>query len=320
MVLVSAYHEIDTVLVEQRHPLLADPEVCAIELVSRRDGDLVHAHHDPVDIMITTGSGQLLFQPGLLSALRIAPDVRITTVLVRDIVIGKAYRDHRAHGECVPKPAGYIRLTGCLRHREVGLIGLIPDRSIAEFVLVVAGRGHPGTVAGAAAVVLPEIPPGPYPIFGHIGVAEITVEQVKQWLQPLHAKRRSGSCRRAKIVVHIWRFLDRYTLGGLVPLAQGRRGLIPKAGEREPRAAARSGSERAELRRSTLVGYPVQISGVGPQLADFRMRGVDNLAGLGVGVTGLRSLDHALELAIESPEHHTWVANGLQRVPGHHHL
>src|SRR5215469_572228 len=320
MVLVSAYHEVDTVLVEQRHPFLADPEVCAIELVSRRDGDLVHTHYDPIDIMIAAGDGQLSFQPGSLSARRITPDVRVAAVLVRDIIVGKADHPHRSDRECIPKPAGCSRLTGCFRHREIGLIGLIPDRPIAEFVLVVAGRGHPGTVAGAAAVVLPKIPPGTYPIFGHIGVAEIAIEQVKQWLQALHAKRCSGSCRRAEIVVHIWRFVDRYTLGGLVPLAQGRRGLIPKAGEREPRAAARSGSERAELRRSTLVGYPVQISGVGPQLADFRMIGVDNLARLGVGVTGLRSLDHALELAIESPEHHTWVANGLQRVPGHHHL
>jgi hypothetical protein len=40
VVLVSTHHEVDAVLVEQRHPFLADPEVRAIELVSRRDGDL----------------------------------------------------------------------------------------------------------------------------------------------------------------------------------------------------------------------------------------------------------------------------------------
>src|SRR6516165_4542724 len=225
--------------------------------------------------MIATGSGQLLFQPGLLSALRIAADVRITTVLVRDIVIGKADYARRADGECIPKPAGYIRLTGCLRHREVGLIGLIADRSIAEFVLVVTGRGHPGTVAGAAAVVLPKIPPGTYPIFGHIGVTEIAVEQVKQWLHPLHAERGIGSRRRAEIVIHIRRLRDRYALGRLVPLAQGRRGLIAEASEGELRATPRGGSERAEHRFSAVVECPVQIRGVVPQLSDFRMIRID---------------------------------------------
>ena len=64
MVMVPAYHEVDAVLIKQRDPLLADTEVCTD--VGRRNGNLVHAHHDPVDIMITTGRGQLLFQPGFL--------------------------------------------------------------------------------------------------------------------------------------------------------------------------------------------------------------------------------------------------------------
>jgi len=53
-VLVSANHEIDAVFVEQWDPLLTDPEVCAVEHIGRRDGDLMHTHHDPVDIMIAT--------------------------------------------------------------------------------------------------------------------------------------------------------------------------------------------------------------------------------------------------------------------------
>jgi hypothetical protein len=75
--LVSTHHEIDAVFVEQWHPFLADAEVCAIELVNRRDGDLVHAHHDPIDVIGAAGGGQLLFQPGVLSAFRIAPDIGV---------------------------------------------------------------------------------------------------------------------------------------------------------------------------------------------------------------------------------------------------
>src|ERR1700726_4714513 len=50
------------------------------------------------------------------------------------------------------------------------------------------------------------------------------------------------------------------------------------------------------------------------------MMGVDNLAGLRVGVTGRLRLDRLLELAVETPEKDTRIADGLQRVPGHHHL
>src|ERR1700722_6735172 len=50
------------------------------------------------------------------------------------------------------------------------------------------------------------------------------------------------------------------------------------------------------------------------------MMGVDNLAGLRVGVTGRLRLDRLLELAVETPEQNTRIADGLQRVPGHHHL
>src|SRR5262249_39293409 len=148
----------------------------AIEFVDRRDGDLVHAHNDPIDIMVAAGASQLLFQPGLLRALRIAPDIRVAAVLIRDVVIGKADHAHRADSEGVPQPTGDIRLARGLRQRKVGLISLIPDRSVAELVLVVSSRRHPRALAGAEAVVLPEIPPGPYPVLGDIGVAEIAVE------------------------------------------------------------------------------------------------------------------------------------------------
>src|SRR5208283_966424 len=96
--------------------------------------------------------------------------------------------------------------------------------------------------------------------------------------------------------------------------------LITKAGEREWRAATRGGAERRELRLGAVVEGPVQIRGVGPQSTDLRVIGVDNLTGLCIGVAGRLGLDRLLERAIETPEHDTGVANGLQRVPGHYHL
>ena len=60
--------------------------------------------------------------------------------------------------------------------------------------------------------------------------------------------------------------------------------------------------------------------GVGPQSTDLRVIGVDNLAGLCIGVAGRLGLDRLLERAIETPEHDKGIANGLQRVPGHYHL
>ncbi|MGC2077007.1 MAG: hypothetical protein WA728_13435 [Xanthobacteraceae bacterium] len=50
---VRTPQNIDAVFVEQRTPLLADAKVRAIELLNRRDCDLVHAHDDPIDIAIT---------------------------------------------------------------------------------------------------------------------------------------------------------------------------------------------------------------------------------------------------------------------------
>src|SRR5258708_40239617 len=100
--------------------------------------------------MIAAGRSQLLFQPGLLSPSRIAPDVGIAAVLVADVVVGDADHAHGAGGESVPKPTRHIRLASRFRHPEVGLISLIPDRSITHLVLVLARRRHPGTVTGPA--------------------------------------------------------------------------------------------------------------------------------------------------------------------------
>ena len=78
--------------------------------------------------------------------------------------------------------------------------------------------------------------------------------------------------------------------------------------------------ERTEFRVGAVVHGPVQINEVGPQLIELRMIGVDDLAGLGIGVTNFSGIDGLLELAIETAEHHAGISNRLQRVPEHHHL
>src|SRR5262249_22963003 len=155
-----------------------------------------------------------------------------------------------------------IGLIGRRRQREVGLVGLIADLAIAEFVLVVAGRWHPGTVTSAAAIVLPEIPPGPHPVIGDIGVTEIPIEQMKQRPQPLHAKRGVARRRRTTVVIHVWGGRYCRARGRHVPPAQGRRTLITEAGERERDPALWGGAEGAEPRRSALMQRTIQISGV----------------------------------------------------------
>jgi hypothetical protein len=51
VVLVPGQHQVDPVSVEQRQPLPPDPEVGAVEV---RGGhrDLMHEHHDPVDVVV----------------------------------------------------------------------------------------------------------------------------------------------------------------------------------------------------------------------------------------------------------------------------
>jgi hypothetical protein len=115
----------------------------------------------------------------------------------------------------------------------------------------------------AAAVVLPEIPPGPHPVLGEIGITEIAVEQMEQGLQPLHAERGVCRRRRAEIVIHERRIRYRHPGGQQVFLAQRRRALIAETGEGERRATARSGVEGAEFRVGAVMHRPVQIDEVG---------------------------------------------------------
>src|SRR5581483_1493046 len=132
-------------------------------------------------------------------------------------------------------------------------------RPVAELVLMVAGRGHPRPLAGAAAVVVPEIPPGADAILREIGIAEVAVEQMKQRLQALDAERGVTGGRRTEIVVHIDRALERHALRRGELLAQRRRALVAEAREGEWRAAARRGAEGRELRRGTVMHCAVEI-------------------------------------------------------------
>jgi pimeloyl-ACP methyl ester carboxylesterase len=110
--------------IDERFDSSADPKVCAIELVGCRDGNLVHAYHDPIDTVITTGRGQLVFQPSLLRTRRITSDIGITAVLVTDVIIRNADHADRAGGECIPKTTRDLGLAGRRRQREVSLISL----------------------------------------------------------------------------------------------------------------------------------------------------------------------------------------------------
>jgi hypothetical protein len=243
-----------------------------------------------------------------------------TAVLVDDVVVGEADDAHVADGEGVPKSTSHVRLPRRRRQREVGLVGLIADRSVAELVLVVAGCRHPGAVAGAAAVVFPKIPPSAHPVLGDVGVAEIAVEQVEQGPQPLDAERRIARRRRAEVVIDKYRVRKRHACGWHKLPAERRRALITEARERERRPAPRRSPERAELGLGAIVQSPIEVSGIGFEAPELGMMREDNLARFGVGVARRPGFDSLFELAIEMAEQDARLANGLQRVPGHHHV
>jgi hypothetical protein len=171
VMLVPADHQVDLIAVEQRQPFFANAEIRAVELVGSRDRDLMHADDDPVDRGIRPRRHQGLFQPSLLRASRIASDIGIAAVLITNVVIGEADDANRAGGEAVPETAGRHRLPVRIGKTEVGLVSLVADRSVAELILMIAGRWHPRPIAGAAAVVGPEIGPCPHPVLGEIGIA-----------------------------------------------------------------------------------------------------------------------------------------------------
>src|SRR3974390_3029853 len=72
----------------------------------------------------------------------------------------------------------------------------------------------------------------------------------------------------------------------------------------------------ADLQLPLAEATAIEIGEVGLQSTDLRMIGVDDLAGLRIGVAGRLGLDRSHELAIEMPEHDSRILNGLQGVPG----
>jgi hypothetical protein len=85
-------------------------------------------------------------QPALLGAAGIAADVRIAAVLVAHVVVIQADDPHTTGGESIPQPA--LQLLGAIvGNGEVGLVGAIADRAVAQLVLVIARGRHPGPVA-----------------------------------------------------------------------------------------------------------------------------------------------------------------------------
>ena len=136
---VAANDEIDAVTVEQRQPFLANAEIRTIEFIRARDGDLVHAHDQPVDAAIGARDGELAFEPGALCARRVSAHVRISAILIGDVVVGDADHTYGADGKAVPQAARDVGLSIRRRQREIGLIRAITDRSVAEFILVIAG-------------------------------------------------------------------------------------------------------------------------------------------------------------------------------------
>src|SRR6202012_1633594 len=71
VVVVAGQHEVDAVLVEQRHPALADAQVGPVGVRSGH-GRLVHHDDDPVDGPVGGRLAKRLFQPFLLLAAGVA--------------------------------------------------------------------------------------------------------------------------------------------------------------------------------------------------------------------------------------------------------
>ena len=320
MMLVPADDQIDGVFVEQRQPLLPDPEIGAVELVGRRDRDLVHADHEPVDAAIATRRGQLALEPRLLRALRVAAHIGAAAVLVDDVVVGDADHPHRSDRERVPQAARHVGLTAGRRQREIGLISAVPDRPVPELVLVVARRGHPRPVASAAAVIVPEVPPRAHTIVGEVRVTQVTVEEVEERPQPLDTQGRVAARRRTEIVVHERQVRQRDAGRRHVALAQRRGALIAEAREGERPTPARRGPERPELGRRPVVHRRIEIRRIGPQPTHLGMIRVHDLIRRCIGVAGLVGRNGLLERAIEVPERDPRAPHRLQRVPGDDHL
>src|SRR5262249_45326006 len=87
VVLMAAHHEIDAVAVEEGQPLLPDAEISAVVIAGGGDRYLMHADHDPVDLIVVAPGLQCALKPALLCAMAVAMDVGGAAVLVANVVV-----------------------------------------------------------------------------------------------------------------------------------------------------------------------------------------------------------------------------------------
>jgi hypothetical protein len=126
------------------------------------------------------------FEEATLRTSGVTPDIRVATILVANVVVVEADHPDGTRGERVPEAA---RLGIGIRsgQGEVRLIRAVSDGPVAQFVLVVARRGHPRPVAGGTTVVFEPIRPDADPIGTEVGVAQVAVDQVEQRRNPFDA-------------------------------------------------------------------------------------------------------------------------------------
>jgi hypothetical protein len=156
VMLVSTHDHVHPVAIEERQERLADTPIAAVGVVRRGDSGLMHADHDPVDAGIGARSREGLLEPGALCTPTVAAHVAVPAVLVADVVVGEGHHADRAGGEGVPEPAPLL-LAAVVGQREPSLVCAVAERAVATFVLVVARRRHPWSVARRPRVVLEEV-------------------------------------------------------------------------------------------------------------------------------------------------------------------
>ena len=226
-VVVPRQHQVDLVGVEQRQPLSPDAQAGPVAVRRRRARALMELDDDPVNGGVGAGGRQgRLKPPGLRAAGVAGPGPG------GDVIPAQADEDRRAHPERVPPPLKAVFPVG--RQRVPGQVGSEPllrgagAGAGAGVKPVAAEHRKPWSVRRRRLDVAPEVPPYPRPGGGvQAGVAQVSVEQVKQGLEGLHRVGRLPVIPR--------------------PVRDGRR-EVAEAGEPESGAPRWGGSERGAER------------------------------------------------------------------------
>src|SRR5215467_1524253 len=262
--------------------------------VRRGHGDLVHEHHDPVDVVVLTRTSQLALEPPALQPAAVAADVRIesrrtiagdvvpaqpaeTAVLHADIVIVERDESHRPCGKRVPVARESRRSVA--RQFEPGLVRQVALSSVPRLILVIPWSRHPRAVPGRPAYVREVRRPCVDRLIAGVRVREVSVDEVEERVELIDSGHHVTGVGRVR--------------PGSVTYRRGY-GVIAKAGEPEGRRATfRRGPERTRHRVSTVVQHLVAVYRIGLEGAQPRVVGPDGLAGQGVGVGALFGLDLA---------------------------